>query len=247
MSDLIERLEEKLKGGKFRMINEKIYNKTKLSSTEIRKYHEYYASQIKKWPIDPKAIIIKKIKESTGLGSDSSANGGGRGEEDSEAPKKSNAVKIGDIGCGNCKIMESCGTAGQGMCAPISVTSYDMYPVNKDVVKADMETIPCDDMEYDIVICCLSMMMSYISNVVLEMNRILKMDGVWMVAEVKSRIPNVTRFISRIEKLGFKLKSIDNENTHFVVFEFSKTATFDRSTVRRLPEIKLNPCCYKKR
>lgn len=80
---IIEKLKEKLEGGKFRLLNEKIYQNKELTEKEVQEYQRCYQKQIKKWPSDPKTDIIKKIEES----------------EQSE-------MRIADLGSGSCEVAE---------------------------------------------------------------------------------------------------------------------------------------------
>ena len=80
----IDRLKEKLVGGKFGLLNEKIYQKKDLTDKEIEEYLKFYQKQCKKWPCDPKSIIIKKILENN-----------------------QKETKISDLGSGSCEIAEN--------------------------------------------------------------------------------------------------------------------------------------------
>ncbi|EJW02240.1 hypothetical protein EDEG_03324, partial [Edhazardia aedis USNM 41457] len=62
--NLQEKLEKRLRGAKFRLINEKIYkNKiSKLYKNEMKEYHIGYADQVKKWPENPLDVLISKLK-----------------------------------------------------------------------------------------------------------------------------------------------------------------------------------------
>lgn len=208
---LINELEAKLKGGKFRMMNEKLCTRKTLSHEEMAKYREYYEEQAKKWPVDPKTKIIEEIKE---------------------LPP---SVKIADLGCGSAEISNHFK----------NVTSFDKYPQNEEIIKCDIQEIKAENEEFDVAVCCLSLMMRYISKVLKEVNRILKKDGIFFVAEVRSRIPSVNGFIKNVEKFGFKLKDVDVSNSHFVIVSFEKTLNY--IPPRRLPEVKLDACLYKKR
>ena len=64
---------KKLKSSRFRFLNEKLYTQSGTESFKMFKkddeglhtfktYHEGYAEQVKKWPIDPLDLIIRYIK-----------------------------------------------------------------------------------------------------------------------------------------------------------------------------------------
>lgn len=209
---LIEDLEKKLEGGKFRLLNEKLYKNKELTPEEAKKYHIFYENQIKKWPADPKQVIIRKIRESESL-----------------------ELKIADLGCGTAEISKF---------FP-NVTSFDQYPTNEKVVKCSISEIKAEKEYFDVAICCLSLMKTNITGELKEVNRILKKEGIFYLAEVSSRIKNTKKFINDIEKLGFKLKEVDKSNTHFSVFSFIKKE--DTSVEKRLPSITLLDWKYKKR
>lgn len=78
---LEEKLSKKLEGGKFRLLNEKLYKNIELTKDEAKNYHLYYSNQVSKWPEIPRDLIITKIEES----------------EMSDA-------KIADLGCGDAYI-----------------------------------------------------------------------------------------------------------------------------------------------
>ncbi|KAI5150082.1 ribosomal RNA-processing protein 8 [Enteropsectra breve] len=60
---LTDELEKKLSGGKFRLLNQKMYMQKPITKEEAQNYQKYYDMQIAKWPADPKSIIITKLKE----------------------------------------------------------------------------------------------------------------------------------------------------------------------------------------
>ncbi|KAA6355057.1 MAG: putative ribosomal rna-processing, partial [Streblomastix strix] len=89
--DLSLKLNKKLKGGRFRSINEELYTITSDSARiSFRKdpklfdtYHEGYRIQANQWPINPLDVIIRELKDRRGL-------------------------TIADLGCGEGRLGESC-------------------------------------------------------------------------------------------------------------------------------------------
>lgn len=78
-----EKLENRLKGSKFRLINEKLYkNKKKLSDESIELYHKGFKFQTQKWPSNPIDMIITHLKNQENL-------------------------TIADLGCGDARLSES--------------------------------------------------------------------------------------------------------------------------------------------
>ncbi|KAI5169590.1 ribosomal RNA-processing protein 8 [Pancytospora epiphaga] len=80
LMSFIDELEKKLVGGKFRMLNEKLYVGKSFTKEEARKYAKYYAEQIAKWPQNPRKVIADAIRED--------------GVE----------MKIADLGCGDAEL-----------------------------------------------------------------------------------------------------------------------------------------------
>ncbi|KAI4291738.1 ribosomal RNA-processing protein 8 [Pancytospora philotis] len=76
-----EELEKKLYGGKFRLLNEKMYKNQGLTAKEAQSYHTYYAEQAKKWPMHPKKILTVMLEE-----------------------KGASELRIADLGCGSAEL-----------------------------------------------------------------------------------------------------------------------------------------------
>lgn len=208
---LEKKLMKRLEGGKFRMLNDRMYHGRGLKKKDLRLYHELYDLQVKRWPVNPLDIIIGKIKE--------------RGGD----------MVIADIGCGDARIAREFE----------NVISLDLYPSKKEIVQCDMSRrIPLDDKSVDIAVCCLSMMVENIAVPTKEINRILKEDGYWYVAEVRSRIPGVRLLERKFETFGFESKQVDVSNEQFVIFVLKKVLS---KSPKKLPQIKLMPWIYKKR
>lgn len=209
---LADKLSKRLEGGKFRLLNEKMYKNEELTCNESKKYHEYYSNQVKKWPVDPKMLVIQKIESA--------------GQKD---------LQIADLGCGNAEVAKHFK----------NVRSFDKYPVDSKITKCELCEVPSQNKEFDVAICCLSLMMTYITKVLREINRILNTGGTFYLVEVTSRVRSMRKFIGDIEKFGFKLKEVDTKNTHFCLLVFEKIGDIDKDS--RVPTVSLNPWVYKKR
>ncbi|KAM0672874.1 putative methyltransferase [Ordospora colligata] len=208
---LSEKLNRKLDGGKFRLLNEKMYRGKGLGKGNLQLYHELYGSQVTKWPVNPLDVIIQRIK------------------------KMNSELAIADIGCGEARIAKEFK----------NVVSLDIHPVTSDVVHCDMsKKIPLDDESMDVAVCCLSMMMSNITSATREVNRILKKEGYWYVAEVRSRIESVNMLGKRFESFGFDVEYVDVTSKQFVLYVLKKRELLNN---RRKKPILLIPCMYKKR
>lgn len=77
---LAEKLKRRLEGGKFRLLNDRMYHGKRLHQKELKLYHVFYDNQTKKWPVNPLDIIMEKIKE------------------------KNMDAMIADIGCGEARV-----------------------------------------------------------------------------------------------------------------------------------------------
>ncbi|ORD98414.1 RRP8 [Hepatospora eriocheir] len=146
-----------------------------------------------------------------------------------EINKTKNMV-VGDLGCGKTKKINQ------------NHYLYDQFPCSEDVVKADIENIPVENNFFDIVVCSLSIMKNNITKVIKEVNRILKVDGIFYYGELKSRISSCSKLIEKLEKCGFKKEDVNSKQKCFIVFKFRKT----NEVLDKLPDIKLDTFKYNK-
>ena len=109
-----------------------------------------------------------------------------------------------------------------------------------DIRKCDLE-----DGSVDQVIFCLSLMAIDVSDFIVEANRIAKIGGKLLIAEVTSRLESSKKFVKSLGDYGFTLEREDKNNTHFVLFFLKKFRDID-SKKKRQP-ITFRPCQYKKR
>ena len=132
---------------------------------------------------------------------------------------------------------------------PNTVHSYDLVAANDSVTVADIAHLPLEDASVDIVVFCLSLMGTNIRDFIFEAARILKTGGVLKIAELESRFRgedlSVDKFIQDIEKFGFKNSWKDLKNDFFYFIDFKKV--IDVKKKKKLPDIALKACLYKKR
>ncbi|KAL9935038.1 hypothetical protein V8E36_006114 [Tilletia maclaganii] len=69
----------------------------------------------------------------------------------------------------------------------------------------------------DVVVFCLSLMPTNWVDMILEAKRILREGGELYIAEVASRFNTLDKFVSILERAGFKLIDKDDSNTHFTI------------------------------
>ena len=111
-----------------------------------------------------------------------------------------------------------------------------------------MRNLPINNSEIDISIYCLSLMNKNICDFLKEGNRILKIGGKTIVAEINSRIENKVKFISAFKHSGFKLIKFKDIKSYFSIFTFKKVVDYKKIKINEndCGEI-LKPCLYKKR
>ncbi|KAG8453092.1 hypothetical protein GDO86_004780 [Hymenochirus boettgeri] len=146
------------------------------------------------------------------------------------------SLVVADFGCGDALIAQT---------VKNKVHSFDLVALNDHVTVCDMAKVPLSDESVDIAVFCLSLMGKNISEFLQEANRVLKLGAVLLVAEVSSRFDDIRQFQSAMSQLGFKNISKNTDNSHFYLFEFSKSGNA-RDCKRHLG-LELKPCLYKKR
>ncbi|KAM3932816.1 ribosomal RNA-processing protein 8 isoform 2-T2 [Leptodactylus fuscus] len=146
------------------------------------------------------------------------------------------SLVVADFGCGDALLARSVRN---------KVHSFDLVALNDRVTVCDMAKVPLPDESVDVGVFCLSLMGKNLCDFLQEANRILKLSGVLLVAEVSSRFEDVRQFLSAMSQLGFKNVNKNTESSHFFLFEFSKTGRGRDSSSH--PGLQLKPCLYKKR
>ena len=223
------KLENNLSSSKFRIINEKLYT---MSSEEASKYfkenkedfeiyHKGFSSQSKQWPINPNELILKTLK----------------------LKKYKNKI-IADIGCGEAFLAKNL--------IPLNyqIYSFDLVSLNEYVTVANMNNLPLKNHFCDLAIFCLSLMNKNFLPFIFEANRILKVNGKLLVAEISSRIADLDKFILQFKLMKFKLVKKINVKNYFTILTFKKID--DAKLNKNILNIEntydiLKPCLYKKR
>jgi len=116
------------------------------------------------------------------------------------------------------------------------------------VTACEMSNTPLDSGEVDVVVFCLSLMGTNVRDFLFEAGRILKMGGTLKIAELESRFQStysLDNFISDVCKFGFKNSWKDLKKGYFYFVDFKKVTEVKKK--KKLPEINLKPCLYKKR
>ncbi|KAI0080656.1 hypothetical protein K474DRAFT_1657462 [Panus rudis PR-1116 ss-1] len=244
LTALQSKLKHSLDGARFRWINEKLYKSDSHEAHQLMKenpsvfeeYHTGFRHQVQTWPSNPVSHYISVL---------------------SKYPPK---TVIADLGCGEAALAKALVPKG------FIVLSFDLISDGRYIIEADIcskvplpgsEEIPegnedtCGGQVVDVVICALSLMGTNWPTCIREARRILKEGGELKIAEVASRFTNIDAFCSLISSIGFKLKSKDDSNSHFTLFEFVR--------IKRKPKSEkeweklmskgdlLKPCEYKRR
>ncbi|PRP78834.1 putative ribosomal RNA-processing protein [Planoprotostelium fungivorum] len=216
--DLIDKMKDSLAGGKFRILNEQLYTTTggtafNMFSKDPSLFHAYHSGFASQVERWPSNPVDYFISYIK------------------LCPK--NKV-IADFGCGEAKLSAS---------VPHKVHSFDLVAVNDRVTACNMAQVPLKNSTVDIAIFSLSLMGTDYIKFLSEAHRVLKIGGELKIAEVKSRIENVSNFVEELRKMGFNPTHKDETNTMFVLLDFIKSDRRPNNNVNYV----LKPCRYKKR
>ncbi|OSC98670.1 hypothetical protein PYCCODRAFT_1470817 [Trametes coccinea BRFM310] len=248
LTPLQANMKKSLDGARFRWINEMLYKSDSAKARELMSsdpavfvdYHTGFRHQVESWPTNPVSHYISVL---------------------SSYPVK---TVIADLGCGDATLARTLVPKG------MTVLSFDLVSDGAYVIEADIcSRVPlpgsesvaaesADDEEetgegqvVDVVVCALSLMGTNWPSCIREAWRILKADGELKVAEVASRLSSIDDFSSFVSSFGFKLKSKDDRNSHFTLFEFKKVPRKPK-TEKEWKKLMsrgniLKPCEYKRR
>lgn len=239
LTALQSNMKHSLDGARFRWINETLYKSDSSSALVMMRdnpamfseYHTGFRHQVHSWPDNPVAHYVTTL---------------------SSLPSGTVVV---DLGCGDASLAKALVPKG------FIALSYDLVSDGEFVVEADIcDRIPLPGSEdeekngaqvVDVAVCALSLMSTNWVGCIREAWRILKPQGELKIAEVTSRFTDMEAFTSVISSAGFRLRSKDESNTHFTLFEFTKVARKLKSNKEWETLIArgstLKPCEYKRR
>ncbi|ODN77582.1 hypothetical protein L202_04750 [Cryptococcus amylolentus CBS 6039] len=247
MSDMQQKMQDKLGGARFRWINEQLYSTPSTEAVAMMKkdpkifadYHQSHRLQTAAWPSPPLPHLVSLL-----------------------SPLRAGAI-IADLGCGDAGLARELVPKGK------VVLSYDLVGDSGWVVEADFLTHvplpgrpgvakknPAASEVVDAVVCCLSLMGVNWVGGIYEACRILKQGGEFHIAEVTSRFVDIPAFNELVISFGFSLEGESQPSTHFTLFKFVKEAEVPQGPARgekgwdaRVKEGEgiLKGCVYKKR
>ena len=226
---LVDKCKLQMSSSLLRLVDEKLYtsdaSNISLNRDEFTAYHDAYNHASESWPTKPIDFIVKFIKKRL-------------------LTKKSvHKFKFADIGCGPEPALK------KKLPARANVQSFDLVSTHEDIVEANMEKLPLDNDSVHCTVYSLSLMARNLGNILMEAKRILKINGSLLIVEVTSRFEGrERRFIAKVERLGFKKKSMTTlkPNAYFTFFHFGKIDNQFNYPPSFL-NIELKPCVYKAR
>ncbi|XP_033001597.1 ribosomal RNA-processing protein 8 [Lacerta agilis] len=218
------RMEERLESARFRFINQQLY--TSSSQQAVQLFQD-----------DPEALVVYH-----------------RGFARQVAQWPENPVQhfvrylrqrpaslvVADFGCGDCMLARSVRN---------KVHCFDLVALDPRIIVCDMAQVPLDDESVDVAVFCLALMGTNLQEILEEANRVLRVGGTLLVAEVASRFQDVRAFVAALGRLGFRLLSKDVTGSHFFTFELRKAEVPKRKgRSEEAPQgLVLRPCLYKRR
>jgi ribosomal RNA-processing protein 8 len=223
-------IEDKLLSSKFRILNEKLYTISSEKAydyfqnnpEDFEIYHKGFDLQAAKWPINPLDLIIKELLK----------------------PKYKKKVIV-DMGCGEARLAKT--LIGQNK--SIEVHSFDLHKQNEFVTVCDIKNTPLEKSKADICVFCLSLMGINFDEFIKEAKRILKNNGILIVAEIVSRIVSMERFLNIFVNFGFEILKRKSIKGYFILLVFQLKDKEENGKIKQKinnTEI-LKPCIYKKR
>lgn len=224
LSDLQQKFAKKLEGARFRTINEQLY-----TSRGEDAFAEFQRNP------DQFEIYHTGFREQCSQWPYNPLDG------IIEWIKKSHLKSvIADMGCGDARLANS---------VTNKVHSFDLVSNNAKVVACDIAHVPLQDNTVDIVVFCLSLMGTNISDFVKEAHRILKLGGTVRIAEVRSRFDgegiSIKKFTKFLKRAGFDIVPHDSSELNKMFFEVECIKTDRQSFIA--DDFSVKACVYKKR
>jgi ribosomal RNA-processing protein 8 len=246
-SSLQKSFQERLTGSRFRILNEELYTTTSTTAFArfqsnpnlFDEYHQGFRHQVEQWPINPVDVLVKKVKATVST---------------SEAGTK---LVVADFGCGDAELARQLQSDAKNKdigSNAFVVHSFDLVaggPNSELITACDVANTPLATATVDIGIFCLSLMGTNLADFVREAHRVLKLNGVLHIADVRSRFEGnngnsnneLNGFVEVLENLGFDCIRTDRSNKMFVLLELKKNG----QTPKKDLSFTAKPCIYKRR
>ncbi|XP_077200250.1 ribosomal RNA-processing protein 8 [Paroedura picta] len=152
------------------------------------------------------------------------------------------SLVVADFGCGDCTLARSIRN---------KVHCFDVMALDSRVTVCDMSQVPLEAASVDVVVFCLALMGTNLCEILEEANRVLRVGGTLLVAEVASRFGDLRAFLGALAGLGFRLVSKDVSGSHFYAMELQKESPprnpGGARTGKTAAGLALLPCLYKRR
>jgi ribosomal RNA-processing protein 8 len=156
------------------------------------------------------------------------------------------------MGCGDARLARTLKSTHP------NIHSFDLFALNEYVQVCDIAHTPLKTNSVDIVVFCLSLMGTNLTDFIHEAHRILRLRGTMKIIEIASRFENQPhKFIRKIESIGFqcsKTNALEEKNSsssssssssskYFYTFDFVKIS----EQIKSKAILTLAPCLHKKR
>ncbi|NXD46267.1 RRP8 protein, partial [Copsychus sechellarum] len=213
------RMEERLLGARFRYLNQQLYtgssrDAARLFRTDPAAFHLYHRGFERQVRRWPERPVQRIVRY---------------------LRRRPASLVVADFGCGDCTLAAS---------VKNQVHCFDLVALSPRVTVCDMAKVPLAAESVDVAVFCLALMGTNLQEILGEANRVLKLGGTLMVAEVASRFEDTHAFLKAMTQLGFKTVSKDLSSSYFYVLEFAKTGPARPGAA---PGLRLRPCLYKRR
>lgn len=229
-SSLLDKCKLQMSASILRLMDETLYSSeacdVSMDKEKFLQYHDAYSLVSSKWPTKPIDYIVKFIKKRL-----------------ITVSRPVNKWRFADIGCGREPTLK------MKLPPKAKVQSFDIVSAHNDITKANMESLPVPNENFTCLVYSLSLMARNLGNILLEAKRILKVGGSLIIVEVTSRFDGKEKkFIMKLEKIGFKLKSSKQlpPNGYFTFFHLTKIDS-KLDFPNHNTNIELKSCVYKTR
>ncbi|NXM60049.1 RRP8 protein, partial [Illadopsis cleaveri] len=189
------RMEERLLGARFRYLNQQLYTGSSQDAARLFRddpaaFHLYHRGFERQVRRWPERPVQRIVRY---------------------LRRRPASLVVADFGCGDCTLANS---------VKNQVHCFDLVPLSPRVTVCDMAKVPLAAESVDVAVFCLALMGTNLQEILGEANRVLKLGGTLMVAEVASRFEDIRAFLKAVTQLGFRTVSKDLSSSYFYLLEF---------------------------